>query len=411
MDLLFVPDDSSTGARECSEDAGGDIARSSKHAGTAGPEHAIGGQTSSWIARRFHGLPSTRRRRIDKGCIRLGRPERGFVGGAQTATPRHRHQRWGSPSRAGALHDSESHAHFRCGREPGVGHAQSSSSELTRAANDCRPATDARSAPVFRTRDGSVCAVPGFVEKHGGVSHRRAVGRKRVIGFTGRLTTLPVLRTAASKDSVRRSWQATVTITLPRFSGRAATRAAAATLAPVLMPPRMPSSPARRRAQAKASSLVTVSTPLKQAGVEILRDEAGADALDLVRARLAAGDHRRIGRLDGDRLERRVLGRMYRVTPVIVPPVPTPATIMSTRPPVSSQISGPVVCSWTAGLAGLSNCCGIQPLGVASASSWALADAPFMPSLAGVSTRFAPRARSIPRRSTLIDSGMVSVRW
>ena len=36
---------------------------------------------------------------------------------------------------------------------------------------------------------------------------------------------------------------------------------------------------------------------------------------------------------------------------------------MSTRPPVSSQISWPVVCSWIAGLAGLSNCCGIQAVG------------------------------------------------
>jgi len=35
--------------------------------------------------------------------------------------------------------------------------------------------------------------------------------------------------------------------------------------------------------------------------------------------------------------------RMYRVTPVMVPPVPTPVTIMSTSPAVSSQISGPVV--------------------------------------------------------------------
>ena len=37
----------------------------------------------------------------------------------------------------------------------------------------------------------------------------------------------------------------------------------------------------------------------EQAGVEILGNEAGADALDLVRAGLAAGDDRRIGRLDG----------------------------------------------------------------------------------------------------------------
>jgi hypothetical protein len=49
-------------------------------------------------------------------------------------------------------------------------------------------------------------------------------------------------------------------------------------------------------------------------------------------------------------------GRMARVTPVIVPPVPTPATIMSMRPSVSRQISSPVVFSWISGLAGLSNC-------------------------------------------------------
>ena len=43
-------------------------------------------------------------------------------------------------------------------------------------------------------------------------------------------------------------------------------------------------------------------------------------------------------------------------TPVIVPPVPTPATITSTRPSVSAQISSAVVARWTAGLAGFSNC-------------------------------------------------------
>ncbi len=46
----------------------------------------------------------------------------------------------------------------------------------------------------------------------------------------------------------------------------------------------------------------------------------------------------------------------YRDTPVMVPPVPTPATSTSTSPPVSAQISGPVVLSWMAGLAGFSNC-------------------------------------------------------
>jgi hypothetical protein len=33
----------------------------------------------------------------------------------------------------------------------------------------------------------------------------------------------------------------------------------------------------------------------------------------------------------------------YLAVPEMVPPVPTPATRMSTLPPVASQISGPVV--------------------------------------------------------------------
>ena len=43
----------------------------------------------------------------------------------------------------------------------------------------------------------------------------------------------------------------------------------------------------------------------------------------------------------------------YLPVPETVPPVPTLATRISTLPLVSSQISGPVVDSWTAGLAGL----------------------------------------------------------
>ena len=44
-----------------------------------------------------------------------------------------------------------------------------------------------------------------------------------------------------------------------------------------------------------------------------------------------------------------------RPQPVMVPPVPTPDTKMSTLPAVSSQISGPVVSKCTFGLAGFSN--------------------------------------------------------
>lgn len=46
-------------------------------------------------------------------------------------------------------------------------------------------------------------------------------------------------------------------------------------------------------------------------------------------------------------------------TPVIVPPVPTPATKISTFPSVSSQISGPVVLLCISGFASFLNCYGI----------------------------------------------------
>src|SRR2546421_579156 len=49
---------------------------------------------------------------------------------------------------------------------------------------------------------------------------------------------------------------------------------------------------------------------------------------------------------------------MTSVTPVIVPPVPTPATRISTLPSVSRQISSAVVRRWISGFAGLLNCCG-----------------------------------------------------
>ena len=47
--------------------------------------------------------------------------------------------------------------------------------------------------------------------------------------------------------------------------------------------------------------------------------------------------------------------RRYSPTPVIVPPVPTPATSTSTRPSSARAISGPVVRRCASGLAGLEN--------------------------------------------------------
>ena len=77
-------------------------------------------------------------------------------------------------------------------------------------------------------------------------------------------------------------------------------------------------------------------------------------------------------------------------TPVIEPPVPTPATSTSISPSVSAQISSAVVRRCTSGLAGFSNCCGTKAPSVSSAISSALAIAPRMPSAPGVSTSSAP---------------------
>ena len=47
---------------------------------------------------------------------------------------------------------------------------------------------------------------------------------------------------------------------------------------------------------------------------------------------------------------------MMLATPVMVPPVPTPATIASTFPSVSFHISSAVVLRWISGFSGFRNC-------------------------------------------------------
>jgi hypothetical protein len=92
----------------------------------------------------------------------------------------------------------------------------------------------------------------------------------------------------------------------------------------------------------------------------------------------------------------------------MVPPVPTPATKTSTLPSVSRQISGPVVSKWMRGLAGFSNCWGIQYFfGSLATISRALAMAPDMPFAPSVRTSSAPKALSMRRRSMDIVSGIV----
>ena len=85
---------------------------------------------------------------------------------------------------------------------------------------------------------------------------------------------------------------------------------------------------------------------------------------------------------------------------------------MSMAPSVSRQISGPVVRSWMAGLAGFSNWRGPQWVsGFSLSSSSALAMAPGMPLAPSVSTISAPRAFISFRRSRLMLLGMVSTHW
>ena len=97
----------------------------------------------------------------------------------------------------------------------------------------------------------------------------------------------------------------------------------------------------------------------------------------------------------------------YSPVPVSVPPVPTPATKISTFPSVSFQISGPVVSRCTFGLAGFTNWPGIKLFGISLASSSALAIAPFIPFAPSVSTSSAPYAFRMFLLSTLMVSGMV----
>ena len=94
---------------------------------------------------------------------------------------------------------------------------------------------------------------------------------------------------------------------------------------------------------------------------------------------------------------------------MMVPPVPTLATKISTLPSVSFQISGPVVPIWALGFTGFTNCPGMKLSGISFASSSAFSMAPVMPSSPGVSTISAPYAFSMLRRSMLMVSGMVSI--
>ena len=99
----------------------------------------------------------------------------------------------------------------------------------------------------------------------------------------------------------------------------------------------------------------------------------------------------------------------YSPTPVIVPPVPIPATNTSTLPSVSSQISGPVVSLCAFGLDGFTNCQATKQPGISFESSSAFAMAPFIPFVPSVRTISAPYALMMLRLSTLMVSGITMI--
>ncbi|VEU38254.1 unnamed protein product [Pseudo-nitzschia multistriata] len=199
------------------------------------------------------------------------------------------------------------------------------------------------------------------------------------------------------------------TMRFPLFSGRLATCVAAKTEAPLEIPQKIPSWVAMLRAISMASSpaiwitssskLVSAFPGMKPAPMPWILWGPGFPP---ERTADSVGSTATIWR-EG------FSGLRYCPQPVMVPPVPTPPTKMSTLPSVSAQISGPVVSRWIFGLSALLNCCNKNPPCVAAISS-ALAMAPPIPLAAGVRTSLAPKALRRTRRSMLMDSGMVRIR-
>ena len=138
-----------------------------------------------------------------------------------------------------------------------------------------------------------------------------------------------------------------VTIRLPWNSGRAATLAAAHMLAPLLMPRHDPLFAGQPPGPFEGVLVGHVDRRRRPARCRGSWAQSRRRCLGcLCWAGAAAADHG--GVLAGSTaiaLKSGFFGLMKRATPVIVPPVPTPATMASICWPVSSQISGPVVAS------------------------------------------------------------------
>ena len=96
------------------------------------------------------------------------------------------------------------------------------------------------------------------------------------------------------------------TIFLPSFSGRRPTSTAAATAAPEEMPTGMPSNARDQPRRVERGLIADDDDFVDHAAVEDGGNETGADALNLVRAGLPAGENGRILRFDRDDLHARL---------------------------------------------------------------------------------------------------------
>ena len=194
----------------------------------------------------------------------------------------------------------------------------------------------------------------------------------------------------------------------PAASARAAICSAAHTAAPADMPARIPSRVASSRATEIASSNATVTT-------SSITDRSSTSGTKFgpmpwmrcppARPSLITGES---AGSTSTTFTSGLRSLSTWPTPVMVPPVPDPATNQSTRPSVSRQISSAVVRRWTAAFASLSNCRARTAPGVSATMRFAASTASVMPLYGSVSTSSAPYAFSSVRRSFDMDAGIVS---
>ena len=154
------------------------------------------------------------------------------------------------------------------------------------------------------------------------------------------------------------------TIFLPRASGRAPISSAAATAAPEEMPTGMPSMRASRARGLERGLVADRDDLVDDLAVEHLGHEARADALDLVRAGRAAGQHRGNPPARRRPPSARAAGLQHLADARDGAARADARDEIVDSPCVSFQISSAVVRRWMSGLAGLRNCWGIIEPGI-----------------------------------------------